>query len=180
MLRQVLLIMSGIDDDGDSLVAELGGIDFSGDGKVINLAIVGSSQYYDFAFIEEQIDNWVERIGFPDLVILGGASGVDYLAERWADNNNVKVAVYHDAWQSPRVGLQDSGRDEAGTDLTNKLINAATHILAFPSRTSKWTRVTIQISERLGKNVTVIELGDENQNNSAIPEGGKTILTNGA
>lgn len=153
--------MSSVGGKGEELVSALAGKDWTGDGKVINLAIVGSSQFYDFSFVEEHLDDWAERIGFPDLVILGGASGVDYLAERWADNNNVKIAVFHEAWQNPRPGLQDTGRGEAGNDLTRSIISSATHIIAFPSSTSKWTRVTIQLAERSGKNVTVIELDEQ-------------------
>lgn len=155
--------MSSNSERGEELVSALGGKDWTGDGKVINLAIVGSSCYYDFSLIEEHLDKWVERIGFPDLVIVGGASGVDYLAERWADNNNVKIAVFHEAWQNPRLGLQDSGRGEAGNELTRKIISSATHIIAFPSATSKWTRITIQLAEREGMNVTIIELNEQEE-----------------
>ena len=46
-------------------------------------------------------------IEVPDLVITGGASGVDYLAERWAENNNVPHVVFNEEWGIPREGLED-------------------------------------------------------------------------
>ena len=63
---------------GSEIVQQLGGRDLNDDGVVINLAIVGSSRFYDFSAIEDRIDDWVEENGWPDLILLGGASGVDY------------------------------------------------------------------------------------------------------
>ena len=31
-------------------------------------------------------------------------SGVDYLAERWAENLTIPIAVFSEAWQQPRQG----------------------------------------------------------------------------
>jgi hypothetical protein len=83
---------------------------------------------------------------YPDLVIVGGASGVDYLAERWADNHAIPFVVFSEEWSAPRPGLEDSGRGEAPTSLTHQLLDAATHVLAFPSPTSKWTRKIIDMA----------------------------------
>ena len=68
--------------------------DLNRDGEIINLAIVGSSRFYDFMVFEGAVESWVEENGYPDMIIVGGASGVDYMAERWADNNNPPFAVF--------------------------------------------------------------------------------------
>ena len=62
---------------GQEVVDSLGGRDLNQDGSVINLAIVGSSRFYDYEIFEKAIENWVENNGYPDLIIVGGASGVD-------------------------------------------------------------------------------------------------------
>ena len=67
---------------GQNVVDSLGKKDLNEDGNIINLAIVGSSRFYDFQIFEELIENWVDDNGYPDLIIVGGASGVDYMAER--------------------------------------------------------------------------------------------------
>ncbi len=143
---------------GSEIVQQLGGRDLNDDGVVINLAIVGSSRFYDFSAIEDRIDDWVEENGWPDLILLGGASGVDYLAERWADNNNIPIAVFHEKWQNPRGGLVDAGRVEAPNTLTVALIESATHVLAFPSKTSKWTTITCELAQEKGRHVTISPL----------------------
>lgn len=143
---------------GSDVIGRLGGKDLNRDGRVINLVVVGSSRFYDYSLVEEVIDEWASEEAHPDLVITGGASGVDYLAERWADNNNVPYAVLSEEWNAPRTGLEDDGRAAAPTSLTNQLLEAATHVLAFPSSTSKWTNVVIAMAEAMDIPVKVIQI----------------------
>lgn len=134
---------------GQQTVDSLGSQDLNKDGEIINLAIVGSSRFYDFSVFERIIEDWIDKYGYPDLIIVGGASGVDYMAERWADANIIPIAVFTEEWGDSRRSLVDRGRSEAPNTLTQKILNGATHILAVPSLTSKWTRVIIeQANER--------------------------------
>ena len=47
------------DSVGQDVVEKLGSRDLNNDGEIINLAIVGSSRYYDFESFENIIDSWV-------------------------------------------------------------------------------------------------------------------------
>ena len=143
---------------GSEVIGRLGGKDLNQDGRIINLVVVGSSRFYDFSIVDEAMDEWAEEEAHPDLIITGGASGVDYLAERWADNNNIAFAVFSEEWNAPRAGLEDGGRDAAPTSLTNQLLDAATHVLAFPSNTSKWTNVVIAMAEAMDIPVKVVPI----------------------
>ncbi len=143
---------------GMETVERLAGKDLTGDGIVINLAIVCSSTFYDYSVVEDHLDTWVEENGWPDLIILGGASGVDYLAERWADNNNIEAAIFHEAWRANRPGLKDSGRIEARENLVDDILNRATHLVAFPESHSKWTRITINKALEAGMKTSILEL----------------------
>lgn len=129
---------------GQDTVERLGSRDLNLDGEIINLAIVGSSRFYDFMVFEGAVESWVEENGYPDMIIVGGASGVDYMAERWADNNSVPIAVFTEEWSDPNRSLVDRGRTEAANTLTEKILRGASHILAMPSPTSKWTRIVIE------------------------------------
>lgn len=152
------LFVNMMRESGSDVLGRLGGKDLNKDGRIINLVIVGSSRFYDFSVVEEAIEKWTQMEADPDLVITGGASGVDYLAERWAENNNVPHAVFNEEWGVPRNGLEDPGRHEASTTLTHRLIDAATHVIAFPSPTSKWTRIVIEMVEERGIPFTVVEV----------------------
>jgi len=148
-IRRYLSCRVMVDYSGQETVDRLGSQDLNRDGAVINLAIVGSSRFYDFEVFEGIVDDWVVRHGYPDLVIVGGASGVDYMAERWADANILPIAVFSEEWNDPSRSLSDRGRAEAPNTLTEKILTSASNILAMPSPTSKWTRVIIdQASER--------------------------------
>ena len=143
---------------GSDVIGRLGGKDLNRDGRIINLVVVGSSRFYDYSIVEEAMDEWSADEAHPDLIITGGASGVDYLAERWADNNNIAYAVFSEEWNAPRSGLEDGGRDAAPTSLTEQLLDAATHVLAFPSQTSKWTNVVIAMAEAMEIPVKIVPI----------------------
>ena len=143
---------------GQDTVERLGSRDLNLDGEIINLAIVGSSRFYDFMVFEGAVESWVEENGYPDMIIVGGASGVDYLAERWATNSSIPIAVFSEEWDDPRRGLQDRGRPEAPNSLTEKILISCSHILAIPSTTSKWTRVVIMESSKRGIPIEIHEI----------------------
>ena len=143
---------------GQDVVDALGRKDLNLDGSVINLAVVGSSRFYDFEIFENAIEDWVEENGYPDLIVVGGASGVDYMAERWADNNSVPIAIFSEEWDDPKRGLQDKGRAEAANSLTGKILESATHVLALPSSTSKWTRIVIDMATAQDMPTTIHEV----------------------
>ncbi len=143
---------------GQDVVDAFGRKDLNLDGSVINLAVVGSSRFYDFEVFENAIEDWVEENGYPDLIVVGGASGVDYMAERWADNNSVPIAIFSEEWDDPKRGLQDKGRAEAANSLTVKILDSATHVLALPSSTSKWTRIVIDMATAQGMPTTIHEV----------------------
>ena len=142
---------------GAQIVAELAGKDLNKDGRVVNLVICGNSKFYDYSWLENELDEWVEQHSYPDLIILGGASGVDFLAERWADNHCIPLAIYTEAWRSPRPKSEiDSGRPQAVATLAAEMLKNATHMLAFPGPDSVWTKRMIDIATE--KNVPVVRV----------------------
>lgn len=142
--------MSGNGATGAEIIQNLAGKDLNRDGEIVNLVISGNSKFYDYSWFEDQMDVWLESNSHPDLIICGGASGVDYLAERWADNYAIKIAVFAEEWASPRTGLEDKGRPEASPSLVEKMLKHATHVLALPGVTSKWTKVVVERANELG------------------------------
>ncbi|MCH2647203.1 MAG: DUF2493 domain-containing protein, partial [Candidatus Poseidoniaceae archaeon] len=81
--------MAGDAITGAATVERLAGRDLNQDGKVINLVICGNSRFYNYEWIEDQLEQWIKWNDYPDLIIIGGASGVDYLVERWANNHAI-------------------------------------------------------------------------------------------
>ena len=141
LLVDCCMFMVRVKKTGAEVLDELAGKDLNKSGLVVNLVICGNSKFYDYSWLEEQLENWVLKNEYPDLVILGGASGVDFIAERWADNNNIPIAVFTEAWATPRPNKSsDTGRPEADTSLAKKMLKRATHMLSFPGPDSVWTK----------------------------------------
>ena len=78
---------------GQDTVDRLGSLDLNSDGEIINLAIVGSSRFYDFEKFEENVELWTNENGYPDLVIVGGASGVDSTSHKKRNSRKNKSIV---------------------------------------------------------------------------------------
>ena len=143
-------IMADDVNTGAATIERLAGRDLNQDGKVINLVICGNSRFYNYEWIEEQLEQWIKWNTYPDLIIIGGASGVDYLVERWATNQAIPMAIFTEAWNEPRKGLTDSGRPEAAPTLGDKMLEHATHLIAFPGPKSKWTTIMINRARQKG------------------------------
>ena len=48
---------------GQDTVVRLGRQDLNSDGEIINLAIVGSSRFYDFMIFEGVVESWIDENG---------------------------------------------------------------------------------------------------------------------
>lgn len=151
--------MSETRTSGRELLETLAGKDLNNDGVVINLVVCGHSKFYDAEVVEHEIEMWVKYNGYPDVIILGGASGVDFLVERWATNNRIPVAVFTEAWGEPRPDNEhDSGRREADHGLGAQMLEHATHLLAFPGPRSVWTRRMVELGRQAAIQVVAIEV----------------------
>ena len=50
------LVMSGSNTTGGEKIRTLAGKDLNKDGKVVNLVISGNSRFYDYEWLEDQLD----------------------------------------------------------------------------------------------------------------------------
>lgn len=107
--------------------------------KGIVLAIVGSRTFNDKTLFDETIEEFVVRYGIPAKVVSGGAPGADTMGEKWARRMKISVLVLKPNWRpkgkyNPRAGL------ERNTDI----VNACTHMIAFPSKKGSGTQDSIR------------------------------------
>lgn len=114
--------------------------------KLVNIAIVGSRNFYDYdilvEFIKENID-----INIIKLVISGGAVGADSLAERFAYNFNIEKKIFKPDWQKygKRAGF-----------LRNKtIIENADIVFAFWDGESRGTLSSINLAKEQDKKLYV-------------------------
>jgi hypothetical protein len=104
-------------------------------------AIVGSRYYQDYETFKKKINEWIGTNGQITMIISGGATGADSLAERYADEYNIQKLIYN-------VSKEDWNKHgkAAGPIRNSKIINYLEtidsehrHLIAFPQANSKGT-----------------------------------------
>ena len=113
----------------------------------MNLIIAGCRDFNDRDFIYEGIDAFIETYGKPDVIIEGGASGVDRIAGHYANDNNIPLMVFHADWT--KYGKA------AGPIRNEQMAKRGTHLLAFWDGKSRGTKNMIETAERYRLNVRV-------------------------
>lgn len=110
------------------------------------MAIAGSRNFTDYDRFEKETDQWIELNGVPDLIISGGAPGTDSLAERYAREHGIPFLVFKADWSQGK---------KAGPIRNTKIINEATHLLAFPSEQGKGTQDSIKKAQQKRLHLTL-------------------------
>ena len=113
----------------------------------ITLAIVGSRLLSDAELFDNGIRKAIEIWGEPHEVVSGGARGADTMAAQWARHNGIKIREFRPDWQKHGKA--------AGIIRNKNIIGAATHVLAFPSKSGKGTQNSIKLAKDRGKPLIV-------------------------
>lgn len=113
---------------------------------LLKLAIVGSRDFgktqEEKEIIYQKIAEFIYFFGFPDVIISGGAAGIDSLAEEYAKTHSIPTEIFPALWNI--YGLS------AGILRNSIIVENATHVLAFPSVKGKGTQDTIKKAEKKG------------------------------
>lgn len=114
----------------------------------MKLAIVGSRNFTNKKLFGETIIYILQVWGIPLEVISGGAKGADTLGEKWANENNIPTIIFYPDWEK---------HGKAAGPIRNKdIISAATHVLAFPSRTGRGTQHSIRLAQEQNKEIHIV------------------------
>lgn len=84
------------------------------------------------------------------LIISGGASGVDTLAERYADKYKISKLIMY-----PQYDLYKRG---APLKRNEKMIEVADEVLAFWDGKSKGTKYSIDFATKQGKSINIVNI----------------------
>jgi hypothetical protein len=113
----------------------------------MTVAIVGSRDFKDKDFVEESICSLFDIGGFFAGIISGGASGVDTIAKKIAEEYGVPFTEYEADWKT-------YGKS-AGPIRNELIVKDCDLLIAFWDGISPGTKSSIDIAKRL-KKTTVI------------------------
>jgi predicted Rossmann fold nucleotide-binding protein DprA/Smf involved in DNA uptake len=116
----------------------------------MRVAIVGHRDYTNYGHFRKIMKDWASKYGLPNMIISGGARGVDTLAEKYAREKQIPIMIWHARWR--RYGRAAGPRRNA------KIVGACDHVVAFLHPKSRGTKNTIEIAEKEGKPTTIINL----------------------
>ena len=91
---------------------------------MIRLALVGSRRHNNYSIFEKHVKDWIAKNGKPDIIISGGADGLDSLARKFAREENYTFVEYLPDWK--RFGKR------AGPIRNQLIVDDSTHMIAFP------------------------------------------------
>jgi hypothetical protein len=96
------------------------------------------------------VSEYISDIGQPDIIVSGGASGVDTMAEKYALDNEYDLLVFKPDWN--KYGKT------AGPLRNTQIVEYATHVIAFVSEKSVGTYDTINKAKNNQKMCKIIDI----------------------
>jgi hypothetical protein len=117
----------------------------------MRLLVSGSRECENWEFVQARLDDLKER-NTIEVVIHGGAGGVDTLAGVWARRNDIPEEVYTADW--------DTHGKAAGPIRNTKMLDEGKPdvVVAFPTKTSKGTVNMINQTEKRRINLIVHDI----------------------
>lgn len=109
------------------------------------VVIAGSRDFTDYDFLKRVLDS---RIFDTDVIISGGARGVDTLAELYAKERGLKCIVFRADWK--KYGKS------AGPIRNRQMAMEGTHLIAFWDGESRGTKNMIEQAKNFNLDVEVI------------------------
>lgn len=115
----------------------------------MKVAIVGSRAYTDYKSFKLIIDFMRRSINI-DMIISGGAVGVDFMAYQYAIENGITFVC-----QPPKP---EDGYPKKFFKRNLRIIEMSEYVIAFPMGKSSGTRHSISLAQRLKKQLKVFEV----------------------
>ena len=127
----------------------------------MKMMISGSRTINDYQLLEEAI---AESAWEPTEIIAGGSSGVDKLAEQYAEQRGLQFTLYRPNWALHKRG--------AGHRRNEDMVNACDVLVALWDGESRGTKHAIEFAQKKGKRTYVRTVELKKQQCSNLRETG--------
>ena len=109
------------------------------------VGIVGCRKFKNYELFKKKVQEWEKLNGKITMIVSGGATGADSLAERYAIEHNIGISIYKPDWI--KFGKA------AGIMRNTDIVNSSNRLIAFPSKSSVGTWDSINKAKKAGKDV---------------------------
>lgn len=123
----------------------------------VKLAIVGwrgMNEKEHKPLFDDIVAKFIATYGLPVLVVSGGATGADTMGAKWAASHGISIQILKPKWQNDN-GVYNKG---AGVKRNTDIVNACTHMIAFPSKKGTGTQDSIRKANQKDKIVIEVML----------------------
>ncbi len=127
----------------------------------MKLGVVGSRKKVSMEKVFLVLDFFKARMKI-DLIISGGAVGVDSFAGEWAKKNKVEMLIFLPEWE--RFGKS------AGAKRNQKIVDLSDELLIFWNGESRGTKITMEMAEKANKSYKLVFSGAKPEDITDAPE----------
>jgi predicted Rossmann fold nucleotide-binding protein DprA/Smf involved in DNA uptake len=111
------------------------------------ILITGTRKTNNVSFVFEKLNQEVDKT--KDIIIHGGAEGIDSIAESWCKQNNVNSIIIRPIYPSQKIYYLHRNAE---------MIGMADKVIAFWDGESKGTKFTYQYAQKRGKELKIFKL----------------------
>ena len=108
-------------------------------------AVIGSRTFDDYCLLKKTLDELYPQI---DLIVSGGASGADSLAERYAKEEGIRTLIFKPDWKK-------FGR-AAGMIRNKDIVENSDIVIAFWDGVSRGSKNSIDYAIKLNKKLKIV------------------------
>ena len=117
----------------------------------IKITVGGCRDFSDSEYIFKCLDEYIKELCDEEIIIISGhCSGVDAIAEKYAEIKGFKTMIFPAEW--------DKYGRAAGPARNKKMVEASDIVIAFWDEKSKGTKSLINLAKKSGKALKIYKI----------------------